>query len=211
MPQLGIGDCFRVSEAHRSIPVGPVLKVESYKGSPGAFEVFLAVARPNAPLEQILIYSKLASKRFPNVSSLMSFLSATLRRGQGPAFEPWMSPIDHHFSEPVSPERSSPVVPKYHGASEERAACRLEAICRRGILQHTRWRLAQLMVNAECRFWQQDLASKRLRYHEVLTHVQWDLQATRQRLQESGERERDSRLREKASRAREVSNSFLIF
>jgi hypothetical protein len=45
-----------------------VLKVESYKGSPGAFEVFLAVARPNAPLKQILIYSKLASKRFPNVS-----------------------------------------------------------------------------------------------------------------------------------------------
>jgi len=118
----------------------------------------------------------------------MSFLSATLRRGQGPAFEPWMSPIDHHFSEPVSPERSSPVVPKYHGASEERVACRLEAICRRGILQHTRWRLAQLMVNAECCFWQQDLASKRSRYHEVLTHVQGDLQATRQLLQESGER-----------------------
>ena len=136
----------------------------------------------------------------------MSFLSATLRRGQGPAFEPWMSPIDHHFSEPVSPERSSPVVPKYHGASEERAACRLEAICRREILQHTRWRLAQLMVNAECRFWQQDLASKRSRYHEVLTHVQGDLQATRQLLQETGERERDSRLREKASGAREVSN-----
>jgi hypothetical protein len=211
MPQLGIGDCFRVGEAHRSIPVGPLLKVESYTGRPGAFEVFLAVARPNHPLEQFLIYSKLASKRFPNVSSLMRFLTATLRRGQGPVFEPLMSPIDHLVSQPVSPQRSSPVVSKYHGASEEEAACRLEALCRRGILQHTRWGLAQLMVNAECRFWQQYLASKRAQYHEVLAHAQEDLQATRQLLQETGERERDSRLREKASGAREVSNFVFEF
>jgi len=198
---LGRDDCFRVGEAHRSIPVGPVLKVESHAGRPGAFEVSLAVARPTAPLEEILIYSKLASNRFPNVSSLMNFLSATLHRGgrrTDTTEQTATSTLHWHDS-------SSPV-PLHQQRETEQAARSLQACCRRGILQHTRWGLAQLMVNAECRFWQQDLARKRVRYQEILAQVREDLEGTRQLLQESGQRENESRLREKACREREVAS-----